>query len=83
MRFILSIVLERTVGFLTTVNVVLEENSHCLQNNKWLCVKHVSIVFGLTYVNGALLMISATSNNTICISSNWLQKNKQTSDCKN
>ena len=46
MRFILSVVLERTVRFLTTVDVVLEEYNNCLPNNKWLGVKHVSIVFG-------------------------------------
>ena len=58
MQFILSVVLERTVrSFLTIViDVVLEE-------------KHVSIVFGQTYVNGALLTISSTSNNSVCSSS--------------
>ena len=72
----LSVVLERTVRFLTTVDVVLEEYNNCLPNNKWLSVKHVSIVFGQTYVNGALLMIISTSNNTVCSSSKWLQKKK-------
>ena len=43
-------------------------------------VKYVSIVFGQTYVNGALLTISSTSNNSICTSSKWLQK--KLSDCK-
>ena len=57
MWFILSVVLERTIRFLTIViDVVLEE-------------KHVSIVFGQTYVNGALLTVSSTSNNSICSSS--------------
>ena len=46
MRFILSVVLERVVRFLTTVDVVLEDYNNCLQNNKWSGVKHVSIVFG-------------------------------------
>ena len=41
-----SVVLERTVRFLTTVDVVLEEYNNCLPNSKWLGVKHVSIVFG-------------------------------------
>ena len=42
----LSVELERTVRFLTAVDVVLEEYSNSLPNNKWLGVKHVSIVFG-------------------------------------
>ena len=46
MRFILSVVLERTVGFVATVDVVLEEYNNCLAINKWLSVKHVSLVFG-------------------------------------
>ena len=46
MWFILSVVLKRTVRFLTTVNVVLEEYNNGLSNNKWLGVKHISIVFG-------------------------------------
>ena len=76
MRFILSVVLEGTVRFLTIViNVVLEEYNNCLSTNKWLGVKHVSIVFGQTYVNGELLKISSTSNNSVCSSSKWLQKN--------
>ena len=33
-RFILLVVLERMVRFLTTVNVVLEEYDNCLPNNK-------------------------------------------------
>ena len=74
MRFILSVMLERMVRFLTTVYVVLHEYSNCLPNNKWLGVKQVSIVFGLTYVKGALLMIISTSNNTVCSSSEWLQR---------
>ena len=49
--------LEITVRFLTTVDVVLEEYYNCLPNNKWLGVKYVLIVFGETYVNGSLLMI--------------------------
>ena len=65
MRFILLVVLERTVRFLTIViDVVLEEYNNYLSTNKWLGVKHVSIVFGQTYVNGALLTISSTSNNS-------------------
>ena len=36
-RFILLVVLERMVRFLTTVKVVLEEYDNCLPNNKdWL-----------------------------------------------
>ena len=48
MRFILSVVLEKTVRFLTAVYAVLEEYNNCLPNNKWLDVKvkHVSIVSG-------------------------------------
>ena len=46
MRFILSVVLEKMVRFLTTVDVELEEYNNCLPINKWLGVKHVSIVFG-------------------------------------
>ena len=44
-------------------------------------VKHVSIVFGQTYVNvnGALLTISSTLNNSVCSSSKWFQI---LSDCK-
>ena len=34
MRFILSVVLERKVKFLTKVDVVLEEYNNCLSNNK-------------------------------------------------
>ena len=54
---------ERTITFLTTVHVMLEEYNNCLPNYKWLGVKHVLIVFG--YIKGALLMISSTSNNTV------------------
>ena len=46
MRFMLSVVLEKMVRFLTTADVVLEEYNNCLPINKWLGVKHVSIVFG-------------------------------------
>ena len=46
MRFILSVVLERAVRFLTIVDVVLKEYNNCVPNNRWLGVKHVSIVFG-------------------------------------
>ena len=46
MQFILSVVLERTVRFLTTDDVMSEEYNNCLPNNKCLGVKHVSIVFG-------------------------------------
>ena len=35
-------------------------------------VKHVSIIFGLTYDEGAILMISSTSNDTVCSSSEGL-----------
>ena len=45
-RFILSVVLERTVTFLTTGDVGLDECTNYLSNNKWLGVKHISIVFG-------------------------------------
>ena len=45
MQFILSVVLERTVKFLATVDFVLEEYNNCLPNNKRLGVKHVSIVY--------------------------------------
>ena len=45
MQFILSVVLERTVRFLATVDFVLEEYNNCLPNNKRLGVKHVSIVY--------------------------------------
>ena len=31
MRFILSVVLERTVGFTATVDVVLEDYNSCMQ----------------------------------------------------
>ena len=65
-----AVVLERTVRLLTTVDFVLV----CLSNNKWLGVKYVLIVFGWTYVKGALLMISLNLINTVCISSKWLQK---------
>ena len=45
--FVVShVVLERTVRFLTTVDVVLEQYNNCLPNNKWLSVKYVLIVFG-------------------------------------
>ena len=37
---------EWTVRFLTTVDVVLEEYNNYVPNNKWLGVKHVSIVLG-------------------------------------
>ena len=45
MRFMLSLVLERTVRFLTTVDVMLEEYNNCLITNDWV-FKHVSIEFG-------------------------------------
>ena len=57
MQFILSIVLDRMVRFLPTVDVVLEEYNNCLPNNK------------LLGVNGELLMISSISNNTVSSSS--------------
>ena len=44
--------------FISSVDVVLEEYNNCLPNNKWLGVKHVSIVFWLAFVTGALLTIS-------------------------
>ena len=69
MRFILSVVLERTVTFVATVDVVLEEYNSCQPNNKLLGVKHDLIVFGQTYVKGAFLMISSTSNNNVSSSS--------------
>ena len=65
MRFVLSAVLERTYRFVANTEVVLEEYSRCLSNNKWLGVKHVSIV---------ILMISSTSNNSISSCSKWLQE---------
>ena len=37
-------------------------------------IKHLSIGLGKTYVKGALLMISSTSNNIVYSSSKWLQK---------
>ena len=46
MWFILSVVLERMVRFLSTVDAMLEEYNKCLPNNKWLGVKHISIVLG-------------------------------------
>ena len=33
-RFILAVVLKRTVGFITTVDLVLEEYINCLPNSK-------------------------------------------------
>ena len=70
MRFILSVVLERTIRFLTIVtDVILEEYNNYLSTNKKLGVKHVSIVFGQTCVNGSLSTISSTSNNAVCRSS--------------
>ena len=67
--------LERTVKFQTTVDVVLEEYSNCLPNNKWSGVTCFdSIWVNVCYVKGALLIISSTSNNTVCSSSKWLQK---------
>ena len=77
MQFILSVVLERPVRFVTTVDVVLEEYKNCLPNNIWLGAKHVLIVFGQACVKGALSMISSTSNKTVCSSSKWLQKKKK------
>ena len=43
---ILSVVLERPVRFVTTVDSVLEKYNNYLPNNKWLCVKLASTVFG-------------------------------------
>ena len=57
MGFILSLVLKRTVRFLTIVDITLDEHNNYQPNNKWLGVKYVSIVFGQNYFNGALLMI--------------------------
>ena len=71
--------LERTVKFVAAIDVVLEEYNSSLPNNRWLGVKHVSIVFGWTHVKSALLMIISTSNNTVSGTSKWLQK---ISDCK-
>ena len=44
MQFILSVELEGTVRFLTTLDLVLEEYNNRLPNNEWFGVKHVSIV---------------------------------------
>ena len=38
MQFILSVVLERMLRFLTTVDLVLEGYNNCLPNSKWLGV---------------------------------------------
>ena len=46
MQFILLEVYEKTVRFLTTVDVALEEYKKRLPNNKWGSAKHVPIVFG-------------------------------------
>ena len=54
---ILSLVLKRTVRFLTIVDITLDEHNNYQPNNKWLGVKYVSIVFGQNYFNGVLLMI--------------------------
>ena len=43
---ILSVVLERTVRFVTTVDSVLEKYNNYLPNNKWLCVKLASTLVG-------------------------------------
>ena len=60
MRFILSVMFERTVRFRTTVGVVLEQHNNCLANNNWWDVNTVysSVI------------------NTIYSSSKWSQKNK-------
>ena len=79
MRFILSVLLERTVRFVATVDAVLEKYNSCLSNNKWLGANHVSIVFESRDVEDVLQMISWTSNNAVSNSSMWLQK---ASDCK-
>ena len=46
MRFVLSVVLERTVRFLIKADVVLELHHNCLPSNKWLDFKYVLIVSG-------------------------------------
>ena len=73
MRFILSVVLERTVRFLPTVDVTLEQYNNCLWDNIWLSIKNVLIVFGKTFVKVVLTMIRSMSNNTISSSSKGLQ----------
>ena len=40
----LSVVLKRTVRFLTAVDDALEEHNNCLPNNKWLSFNYVYIV---------------------------------------
>ena len=55
MHFILLEVLEKTVRFLTTVDVVLEECKKRLPNNKWVSAKHVSIVFAQTLVKAVII----------------------------
>ena len=37
---------QKTVRFAASVDVMLEDYNNCLQNNKYLGVKHVLIVFG-------------------------------------
>ena len=74
MRFILPVVFERTVRFLTAVDVVLEQHNNCLLNNKWLSVKYVLLVFDSI---GALLMISLALISTVCSSSKRSQKTQK------
>ena len=44
MRFILSVVVERAVRFVATVDVVLEEYNSCLPINKWSDIKVARVV---------------------------------------
>ena len=73
MRFILPVVFERSVRFLTAVDVVLKQHNNCVLNNKWLSVKYVLIVFDSI---GALLMIRLTLISIVCSSSKRSQKKK-------
>ena len=57
MRFILPVVLKRTIRFLTIVDITLGKHNNYQPNNKLLGVKYVSIVLEQNYFNGALLMI--------------------------
>ena len=74
MRFILSVVLERIVIFVTKVEVVFKEFNNSLPekydwvlNMFWYCLCKLML-------KGALLVIHSTSYNTVCSSSKWLQK---------
>ena len=64
-QFILSAVLERTVKFLTTVNVVLEEYNNCLLNHDFLHNQRFSKIASPRILGGRVNQIDVSNTKNI------------------